>query len=109
MRELFVTELVKDLLGPRNGPHEVMNDSPLSEYITGVLAPEGAMPCIEEETVDVPLPEIEEDEYREQDVHVPPLLSPALYPQSIPRSFGISFAVEADERPEADICLTWAR
>ncbi|WP_054632833.1 hypothetical protein [Thermoclostridium stercorarium] len=39
MRELVLTDLVKDVLGPRNGIYEIMNVSPRSEYITGILAP----------------------------------------------------------------------
>ena len=110
MRELFVTELVKDLLGPRNGPYEIMNHSPLSEYITGVLSPVDAVPEITDgEPVNIPSPELTEDEDQEQDIQIPPLLSPVLDPQSIPPSFGISFAVEADKTPEAEICLTWAK
>ena len=118
MRELFVAELVKDMLGPRGGAHEVMTHSPLSEYITGVLAPRiadipaftGMRPeSIDGEPVSTSAPEPAEDEYQEQDVQAPPLLSPALDPRSLPVSFGISFAVETDKTPEADICLTWAR
>ena len=39
MREIFVTELVREVLGPRRGISEIMDSSPLTEYITGVLAP----------------------------------------------------------------------
>lgn len=118
MRELFVAELVKDLLGPRGGAREVMTHSPLSEYITGVLAPQitdisastgMGLESTDGESVSTSAPESAEDEYQEQDVQTPPLLSPALDPRSLPMSFGISFAVEADRTPEADICLTWAR
>lgn len=110
MREIFVAKLVKDVLGPRNGIYEVMQDSPLSEYITGVLAPVGVLAReLGEEMVHPYIPEIEEDEVQEQDVHTPPLLSPALDPQNRPPSFGISFMVESDDVPSADICLSWAR
>ncbi len=38
----MVIALVKDLLGPRNGPFETLplKQDPRTEYITGVLAPE---------------------------------------------------------------------
>jgi len=39
MREIFVTEIVKEALGPRGGAFEILDDNPLSEYITGVLSP----------------------------------------------------------------------
>ena len=110
MRELFVTELVKEILGPRNGSNEIMECSPLSEYITGVLAPvEGEVGEPEGDIIDSGMPDVAEDEIAEQDIHVPPFLSPVLDPQKRPSSFGISFMVESDGEPKADICLTWAR
>lgn len=42
MREFIISELVKEVLGPRNGTHERMNGNPRDEYITGILAPYGA-------------------------------------------------------------------
>src|SRR6185437_5840898 len=39
MREIFVSQLVKEVLGPRGGSREVLEANPLSEYITGILAP----------------------------------------------------------------------
>ncbi len=38
MRELFVTELVMKVLGPRNSPPEVFTESLLTECLTGALA-----------------------------------------------------------------------
>ena len=113
MRELFVTELVKDVLGPRGGPYEVMTENPLTEYITGVLAPQvyskAGMPGkidSGEGMAELAIPEIQEDEFVERDVEAPPLLQPALDPQSRPSSFGISFTVESENTPAADVCLT---
>ncbi len=116
MREIFVTDLVRDILGPRNGPFERMKESPLSEYITGVLAPL----CIPEnlsyeelETGDIPdTGETgEDDETTDTDIQPPPLLQPALNPQNLPSSFGISFMITAINKtePTLEVCLTWAR
>ena len=111
MREIFVTELYKEVLGPRRGINEVIYGSPLLEYITGVLAPVSYEKDIiepDEEIINIESPEINEDEMQDKDVQVPPLLSPALNPQNRPSSFGISFFIKS-ETPQLDICLTWAR
>ena len=42
MREIFVSELVKDILGPRDGINEIMHAFPKSEYLTGILQPHEA-------------------------------------------------------------------
>jgi len=39
MREIFVTEIVKEALGPRGGAFKVLDDSPLSEYILAFYHP----------------------------------------------------------------------
>jgi hypothetical protein len=115
MREIFVTELVRDVLGPRYGMYERLKKSnnPLSEYITGVLAPWTEQPARDIDAVsDLPAggyPEEAEDDTTDVDVLPPPLLSPALDPQSRPHSIGISFSVEAESYPRIEVCLTWAR
>ncbi len=116
MRELFITELVKDVLGPRNGIYEVLYTSPLTEYITGVLSPQimgdlevSRRIIIEEEFSGLDIPETEEDEFLERDIQAPPLIPPALNPKNRPSSFGISFIVESDNVPKIDVCLTWSR
>jgi len=110
MREVFVSEIVKDILGPRGGYNEEMRSSPLSEYITGVLAPtDTTSQEIDKMDVSEGVPELNEDEMQEQDVCAPPLVEPALDPKSRPVSFGLAFMVESEKRPEAHICLTWAR
>lgn len=112
MRELFVTELVKEVLGPRNGPREVLAESPLTEYLTGVLAPLAARP---EPDVDAEaeLPgdtsQEVEDEAPDSSVSAPPLTLPALDPKSRPASMGLSFFATTDHEPALDLCVTWAR
>ncbi len=42
MRELFVTELIKNVLGPRGGIHEELDNAkhkPIVEYVCGILGP----------------------------------------------------------------------
>ncbi len=111
MREIFVTELVKEVLGPRNGMRETIATSPLSEYITGVLAPliEHMRRDIDSDA-EIPYGESQdyEDETDDVDIHTPPFLYPALDPKSRPPSMGLSFMINSDERPIIDVCLTWA-
>ena len=42
MRELFVTELIKNVLGPRKGIYEELDNAkhkPIVEYVCGILGP----------------------------------------------------------------------
>ena len=42
MREMFVSELVREMLGPRrgvNGIRETLDRSPMAEFMTGILSP----------------------------------------------------------------------
>ncbi len=40
MREHIISELAKELLGPSDGPNEVLQgDGPNTKYVTGILAP----------------------------------------------------------------------
>ena len=40
MRAKIIEEMIKEVLGPRNGPEEVIYSDPFKEYITGVLIPQ---------------------------------------------------------------------
>jgi len=115
MREIFLTDLIANVLGPRNGSQEVLDRNPISEYITGVLAP---LTKYENQFVNIDdqaqLPtNISKDDYdgdaSDVDVNIPGLLSPALDPKRIPSNMGLSFFVEAQENPSLKVCLTWAR
>jgi len=116
MRYVLISDLYRDVLGPRDGPYESMVEDPLNEYITGVLAPQdyvterdpdadAEMPSITPEDVE-PVPE--DDVYDDA-----PLLSQFAFldPKSRPRSMGISFCVagEGDTPPAIKLCVTWAR
>lgn len=111
MREILISALAKELLGPRNGPTEILNDSPLGEYVTGVLAPAaGAIePDIDAEA-DLPTEDTQEkDEEGSHDADVG-VVAPVLSPKDRPRSVGLSFVTRGSAAaPVFDICLTWAR
>jgi hypothetical protein len=111
LRELLVSELVKELLGPRLGIREVILGSPLSEYVTGVLAPLTDMTVSDPEAeAEIPFTDSQayDEDAHDTDVDSPPLLSPALHPKRRPMSIGLSFAV--DSKVDAiSICLTWSK
>ena len=115
-RNEMLIALVKEVLGPRQGPHEILpeEDDPRTEYITGVLAPAEALrqPDAIEEDIDEVIEETssEEDQDTQGYVGTPGVFSPALDPKALPRSIGISFTINGPEgHPEAEICITWAR
>ena len=111
MREIFVSELVKNVLGPRNGPDETIPTNPAFEYVTGRLAPLSerqqdhdpwqAIP--EEQTSRVN----RDDQYDEDTGEIHPQ-DPALDPKGTPSTMGLSFFVES-ENPKFRVCVTWAR
>lgn len=109
MRELILGDLIKDVLGPRNGIYEVIKSSPRSEYITGVLAPKILTEERDPETENTHFAELVEGDIEEElDEDVEPF-SPELNPQQIPRSMGLSFCLSSDSEPEIEICATWGR
>ena len=115
-RNDLLIALVKEVLGPRDGPHEVLpeDDDPRTEYITGVLAPaeSSRQPDAIEEDIDEVIEETssEEDQDTQGYVGTPGVFSPALDPKALPRSIGISFTIAASSaHPQAEVCATWAR
>ncbi|ALM75549.1 DISARM system helicase DrmA [Thermococcus barophilus] len=118
IRSELVVELVRELLGPRDGPYEELpeNRKPLTEYVTGVLSPKFVSPedLFEYEPAEGISGSEEitagfEDEEEDSDVGAG--FNPVLNPQSPPRSFGLSFAIEPHQgkTPSLAICVTWAR
>lgn len=117
-RDHLLAALMKEVLGPQSGPHEVLPRArdPRNEYITGVLTPREAMeqPDIE---ADADLLEEEGETWGEEDLEDPSIMtapvvsfSPALNPKGLPHSMGLSFVVEGRGRPPAvEVCATWAR
>jgi hypothetical protein len=116
-RNYILIDLVKEVLGPRLGPHEVLLDTqnPRDEYITGVLAP--ARAPRQPDDIEADSDEVIEETTSEEDQDtqglaiVPGVFSPALDPKALPRSIGLSFTVEADSdtQPQIEVCATWAR
>jgi len=112
LREKFIEELIKEVLGPRRGCEEIMEENPAIEYLSGVLIPKQNI----SDLMDNPSPESEqikendffrrdEDKIDESiDITFPSELDPKLRT----RSFGISFVIEG-EKPYIDVCISWAR
>lgn len=115
-RNDMLIALVKEVLGPRQGPNEILpeEDDPRTEFITGVLAPAEAVrqPDSIEDDIDEVIEETssEEDQDTQGYVGTPGVFSPALDPKALPRSIGISFIIDAPGgHPEGEVCATWAR
>ena len=115
MREIFVSDLIKNVLGPRNGMDEDMNQNPLSEYITGVLSPIGSYgpaDSLADDRAEIPTDSSmggEADDNSDHAVNISDVLSPALDPKKTPSSMGLSFLVQSESVPKIRVCLTWAR
>ncbi len=116
IRDELLTALVRETLGPRNGPRETLpdNNDPRQEYITGVLEPRNARTQDDriEDQVDSVIEETSSDEDQDNQGYVAAngMFSPALDPRALPRSIGLSFTVEAEQGdPRIEICATWAR
>ena len=127
MREVLVSDLVGNLLGPRGGAEEVLGETPLAEYITGILSPpdgkktEADGDSTREESLSEMVAssaqrpsekyyaESEEDNDTADEISVSPQLSPVLDPKQTPPSMGITFAVSSEGGPTVDICVTWGR
>jgi hypothetical protein len=66
-RDHILIALVKEVLGPRHGPYEILpeNQDPRDEYITGVLAPARAPRSPDE--IDADIDEVIEETSSEED------------------------------------------
>lgn len=120
IRDELVISLVQEVLGPRGGLYETLprEQDPRYEYITGVLRPRHAKRNPAEEE-----PEIsgianiddgrglssDEEEEEDQPLLITGVVSPALDPQSLPSSFGLSFVISSRGVPSFRVCATWAR
>ncbi len=115
-RDQMLIALVREVLGPRGGPREILpiEHDPRVEYITGVLEPTSASSTEEriEDNVDEVIEETssEEDQDTQGYVAAPGVFSPALDPKALPRSIGLSFVLQSDDAtPQIELCATWAR
>lgn len=116
VRDELLTSLVREVLGPRSGPHETLpaDHDPRQEYITGVLEPRDARSQDEriEDQIDAVIEETSSDEDQDNQGYVAAtgMFSPALDPRALPRSIGLTFTVEGKNGdPYIEICVTWAR
>lgn len=110
MREVFVNELIKEVLGPRGGAEETLHDDPYDEYLTGVIIPQrwkGEKPDEGEDATELSAGGgTSEDDL--VDIEILSGISPALDPRSKIRSFGLSFRLEGKD-PSMKLCVTWGR
>jgi len=117
MREIILSELVKDVLGPRGGLRgirEQIRNDPMDEFVTGVLSPiKDLYDENPDNTAVIPAANLERTEFQadfhDTDVDISSLLSPALDPKKRPSTMGISFLVNAKESINLIVCITWAR
>ena len=117
MREILVSDLVKEILGPRgNGNLDIMENDPYDEFITGMLVPI----THDDSAKDAPHYNYGDDpgastsqreeihELDDQDVELSHILSPPLDPQKRASTMGITFSVKTSTRLDLKICLPWA-
>lgn len=97
-RDEIVEELIKDLVGPAEGPDEVITDLPLDRYIAGVLWP--ADDQLQEAA------EPDSGEAEENDSEDSPI-SQAL--MRYPTSMGITFSVDLEKATSVQIAITAAK
>lgn len=107
--------MVRDVLGPRQGAYEILENEPKREYITGVLFPSIDAMAVEppiqpENEAEVPVDNSSEGEDEQSDTAVGygPIFSPALNPSARPPSMGISFQVRCEGSKDLMVCATWA-
>ncbi|AAM29972.1 Superfamily II DNA and RNA helicase [Methanosarcina mazei Go1] len=111
MRDKYIEELIKEVLGPRNGSEETMIGSdPYTEYITGVIIPKD---CKQRElSPDSEILNVEGDDKGAEDAdsqeNTFSILPSELDPRVRSKSFGISFLVKGKD-PYLKVCVTWGR
>ena len=116
MREIYVSELVKDVLGPRNGSREQLSvkENPLNEYLTGILIPkmQDGEPEEEKESEDELIGnDAGNDEIEDTSdigVGITSVTSPSLDPKRRPSSMGISFSIETLD-PYYRVSISWGK
>lgn len=97
-RDEVVGELVKDLVGPAEGEHEIITDLPLDRYIAGVLWP------VDDRFQETPEPDSAEAE--ENEVGDSPIAQALM---RYPTSMGITFSVDLATAISVQIAVTAAR
>lgn len=113
-RAIILGELVKEILGPRNGAYETLpNDfDPRNEYIVGVLSPKSADTPRDVDADAELMNDGDSDEQESGEESLEPAIagSPSLDPKSLPKSLGISFVAQITSgNILANVCFTWGR
>lgn len=117
IRTKLYISLIKELLGPRYGATELIQQDPRDEYVTGILEPKDYDRSTLENytTADIRIykPEaLNNEEPAENltddadDFDITP--NSFLDPRALPKSMGISFVI-GSAKPTLHICITWAR
>ena len=118
MREIFVTELIKSVLGPRNGAHEELDNAkqkPIVEYVSGILGPikdlenneeveTSLLDKIDKRKASASYPDDDDD-----NTILKSVMNPSLNPDKQPSTMGISFNCQTQSEPKFSICITWAK
>jgi len=108
MRDKFIYELLKEVLGPRDGSEETLREDPYDEYLTGVIVPwKWQGKDVEADDAEpVAGGDVSDDDA--SDTYIVSAFSSALDPLSKPGSMGISFRLGGAD-PSMDMCVTWGR
>lgn len=108
MRDKFIYELLKEVLGPRDGSEETLLEDPYDEYLTGVIVPwKWHGKDVEADDAEpVAGGGVSDDDA--SDTYIVSTFSSALDPLSKPGSMGISFRLGGVD-PSMDLCVTWGR
>jgi hypothetical protein len=118
LRELFVTELIKNVLGPRGGIYEELDakHKPIVEYVSGILGPikeleenEESEKSLEEKVNGHGVRLCEGDDNDDDNTILKSVMNPSLNPDKQPSTMGISFNCKSSTTPVFSICITWAK
>ena len=96
LRAQLIDMLRLDLVGPVDGPDEIINEKPMDRYATGVLYPLDAGRIEPSQTPDV------EDSSGEDDPDPPVELANMRYPSSM----GLTFSVDTDAAPAVQASIS---
>ena len=110
MRTEIVEDLIKEIIGPRNGGLEKVSYDPWQEYLSGVIIPRswksknnGAADNPDAEYLKEDSTNSDED-YLSDEITV--TMDSELDPRFQTKSFGISFILDSTN-PQFNICTTW--
>lgn len=114
IRKNMIEGIIGEVLGPRNGSAEVISYNPWDEYLCGVVIPQSWENISKDSASNPEFEKINEmDDNITEDGSATDEInnsfnSTQLDPQSMIKSFGVSFTLDVPN-PKLDICATWAR